>query len=73
MLLLIIPVVNMLNIKTIASDEGLAVDPIPLPLPGEGGVYYETAYNKVIIAFSLLLIFAYAIVGVLLLGRKRKP
>lgn len=68
-----IPVVNMLNIKTIASDEGLAVDPIPLPLPGEGGAYQETVYNKVVIAVSLALILAYAVAGVLLLGRKRKP
>lgn len=68
-----IPVINLLNIKTIASDEGLAVDPIPLPLPGEGGAYQETVYNKVVIAVSLALILAYAVAGVLLLGRKRKP
>ena len=51
-----IPVVNMLNIKTIASDEGLPVDSVPLPSAGEGGVYYETTYSKVVIAISLLVI-----------------
>ena len=68
-----IPVVNMLNIKTIASDEGLPVDSVPLPSVGEGGVYYETAYNKVVIAVSLLVVFAYAVAGVVLFGSKRKP
>lgn len=68
-----VPVVNMLNIKTIASDEGLPVDPVPLPIPGEGGVYYETAYNKVVIPVSLGLVFACAGALAVLLRRKRKP
>ena len=68
-----IPVVNMLNIKTIVSEEGLPVDPVPLPIPGDGGVYHDTAYNKVIIAVSLVLIFAYAVAGMVFLGRRHKP
>ena len=66
-----VPVVNMLNIKTIASDEGLAVDSVPLPEAGEGGVYYVTTYSKVAIAISLALISACAVAGVFI-GR-RKP
>ncbi|MBR4120364.1 MAG: poly-gamma-glutamate system protein [Spirochaetales bacterium] len=68
-----IPVVNLLNIKQIASDEGLAVDSVPLPDVGEGGVYYETAYNKILIIVSLLIIIAYAATGVLFFGRRRTP
>lgn len=61
-----IPVVNMLNIKTIASDEGLIVDSVPLPKPGEGGVYYMTSYNRVLIIVSLVLIMiVFALPGAL--------
>ena len=61
-----IPVVNMLNIKTIASDEGLPMDSVPLPKPGEGGVYYRTSYNRVLIIVSLILIMTgFVLPGVL--------
>jgi len=39
------PVVHLLNIKTLAADYGLPIDPVPLPEPGEGGVYSETGYH----------------------------
>ena len=40
-----IPVIHLLNIKTLAADYGLPIDPVPLPAPGEGGVYSETGYH----------------------------
>ena len=61
-----IPVVNLLNIKQIASDEGLAVDSVPLPEVGDGGVYYITTYSKAAIVIALALIFAYALCGVMI-------
>ena len=61
-----IPVVNLLNIKQIASDEGLAVDSVPLPEVGDGGVYYITTYSKAAIVIALALIFAYALCGVII-------
>ena len=51
----------MLNIKQIASEEGLPVDSVPLPDVGEGGVYFTTTYNITAIVIALALIFAYAI------------
>ena len=61
-----IPVVNLLNIKTIASDEGMAVDSVPLPAPGEGGEYYRTGYSRVLIIVSLVLIMiGFVLPGVL--------
>ena len=36
----------MLNVRGMAADNGLPYDPVPLPAPGEGGVYYETAYQR---------------------------
>lgn len=34
----------MLNIKKLASDHGIGIDPVPLPKVGQGEVYYENEY-----------------------------
>lgn len=49
-----IPVINLLNVKLLANENGLPYDPVPLPKAGEGGVYYDTQYSKAIIAITLL-------------------
>ena len=59
-----IPVVNMLNIKTIAYEEGLPVDSVPLPDVGESGVYYFTAYSRTAIVIALALILFCILCGV---------
>ena len=66
-----IPVVNLLNIKGIASQEGLAVDSVPLPAPGTGGVYYTTGHNRILVAVLLVLILAVASASVILARRRR--
>ena len=66
-----IPVVNLLNIKGIASDEGLAVDSVPLPSPGTGGVYYRTGHNRILVIVFLALILAVACASVILARRRR--
>ncbi|MCE1195734.1 poly-gamma-glutamate system protein [bacterium] len=43
-----IPVVNLLNVRLLADRNGLPYDPVPLPRAGEGGVYYELRYSKVL-------------------------
>lgn len=48
-----IPVIHLLNIKTLASEYGLPIDPVPLPTPGEGDVYFESGY-RTWIAWSAL-------------------
>ncbi|MBP5163158.1 MAG: poly-gamma-glutamate system protein [Spirochaetales bacterium] len=66
-----IAVVNLLNIKGIAADEGIAVDSVPLPTPGTGGVYYTTGHNMTLVIVSLVLILAVACAAVILARRKR--
>ena len=66
-----IPVVNLLNIKGIASQEGLAVDSVPLPAPGTGGVYYTTGHSRILVAVLLVLILAVASASVILARRRR--
>ena len=61
-----IPVVNMLNVRQMATDNGIAYDPVPLTQPGEGDVYYSVVYPVWIAAIAALLML-----GVLVYGRKR--
>lgn len=50
-----VPVIHLLNIKSVAAQYGLPIDPSPLPKAGQGEVYYEYGYNKYIAAAGLLL------------------
>ena len=58
------PVAHLLNIKSLAADYGLPIDPSPVPPPGEGGVYETYRYNKPLAAGGVLLAAA-----ILWLGR----
>jgi len=48
-----IPVIHLLNMKSLATEYGLPIDPLPLPQPGEGGVYSEIRYRKEIAVIGL--------------------
>ena len=58
------PIIHLLNIRELASKNGITVDPVPLPKPGESDVYYEIVYNKYILVLSLLVIFLLIYVGI---------
>lgn len=51
-----IPVIHLLNIKKVAVDNGLPIDPSPLPPVGEGEVYFEEQYPLKFIGFLLCII-----------------
>lgn len=59
-------VINMLNVRQMAADNGLAFDPVPLTQPGEGGVYYHIVYPVWIAILAAALM-----VAILTLGRLR--
>ena len=65
-----LPVINMLNVRQLAADNGLPYDPVPLPAPGEGGVYKESSLSRLIPSIALLLMAAIVAVSFI---RKRKP
>jgi len=40
--------------KSLVADYGLLINPVPLPTPGEGDVYFETAYHSLLAWFVLI-------------------
>jgi len=61
-----VPVVNLLNVRRLAEENGLPFDPVPLPAPGDGGVYSDTAYEP-----SALILAIAAPIGILAFGAVR--
>jgi poly-gamma-glutamate system protein len=58
-----VPVLNLLNIRKLASENGLPYDPVPLPKAGSGDVYFSFVYNKIYIIIILLLSLSIIIFG----------
>ena len=56
-----IPIINLLNIKGLALSNGLPIDPVPLPAPGEGGVFYKETYPKAMLLAAIAITLAYLI------------
>lgn len=50
-----VPVIHLLNMKSLLPSYGLPIDPIPLPQAGEGGVYMHYQYNLPLALVLLLL------------------
>lgn len=48
------PVINLLGMKDIYSSSGLPIDPVPLPLRGEGDLYEKVTYNRPAAALFLV-------------------
>ena len=64
-----IPVINLLNVRRLAQENGLPYDPVPLPRPGQGGVYQDTRYDPRIALLTLLVSLGLLVVGVV----RKKP
>ena len=58
-----VPVVNLLNVRGLANDNGMTYDPVPFDEIGDSGVYKETEYNLWIVVVTLAAAFAILIVG----------
>lgn len=66
-----VPVINLLNVRLLADTNGLPYDPIPLPRPGEGGVYKDVRYGKLLILLILVISIGLLAIAVVK-GRKTK-
>lgn len=59
-----LPVIHLLNMKTLLPSYGLPFDPSPVPKAGEGGVYYTWHYNLPLAGLLLgaaILLFGWAV------------
>ena len=65
-----IPVINMLNVRELATDNGIAFDPVPLTQPGDGGVYYDIAYPVWLAALAAALMIIILVIGRIQYGKK---
>lgn len=54
-----VPVIHLLNMKSLLPSYGLPVDPIPLPKAGEGEVYHYMRYHLPLAAVLLILNLGY--------------
>ena len=61
-----IPVVNLLNVRQLAADNGIPYDPVPMPQIGESGVSTQTEYSMVLIIAALV-----AVTAILVIGRRK--
>lgn len=50
-----IPVIHLLNVRDLATSNGLPIDPVPLSSIGEDGVYYTITYHPLLTILALLI------------------
>ena len=62
-----VPVIHLLDLKSLAVSAGLPYDPVPLPPPGSSGVFRATQYHRgyiaVLLALAAGLLAAYVRLG----------
>jgi poly-gamma-glutamate system protein len=64
-----LPVINLLNIRLLAEKNGLPFDPVPLPRPGEGGVYGDSHAEPLVLVATLALALGFLAVYSIKRGR----
>jgi poly-gamma-glutamate system protein len=65
-----IPIIHLLNIEQLLTKYGLPSNPVPLPEPGEGGIFIEKKYNILVTAIATAVLIT-VIVFIYLAERKR--
>lgn len=64
-----IPIIHLLNVSQLTAEYGLPDSPVPLPEPGDGGIFIEKKYNVVTTAIAT---FILVVVVVLVFFSERK-
>lgn len=65
-----IPIIHLLNIQELLNKFDLPQNPIPLPEPGEGGIFVKKKYNIYIASISLFILIV--VVILIYLGDKKQ-
>lgn len=68
-----VPVIHLLNMKTLLPANGLPFDPQPVPEPGEGDVYTDWSYHRPFAGILLLAGFSMLVLLSRYLPRRRMP
>lgn len=68
-----IPVIHLLNMKSLLPANGLPFDPQPLPRPGEGDVYTTWRYNRPLAGVLLIIGLGMLVFVSNFLPRRRMP
>jgi poly-gamma-glutamate system protein len=61
-----IPIIHVLNIEQLLTKYGLPVNPVPLPDPGEGGIFIQKKYNVIVASiatFILVVVIVFIYLG----------
>ncbi len=51
-----IPIIHLLNIKKLLTDYGLPYSPVPLPEPGDGGIFTKEKYSLMVTSIATLVL-----------------
>ena len=57
-----IPIIHIMNIKQLLAKYGLPYSPVPMPDPGEGGIFVHREYNLYITATATLILIILIII-----------
>ena len=66
-----VPVIHLLDVRTLAEEYDLPISPVPLPEPGTGAMFLEERYNLTITAIALA-ILAILIVIVIFFDKRQQ-
>ncbi|MDD4012075.1 MAG: poly-gamma-glutamate system protein [Sphaerochaetaceae bacterium] len=67
-----LPVLNLLNVKLLASQNGIAYDSVPLQSPGKGQVYTTSSYSKPLMVLTIALSLSCLAIGLVIRRKKDK-
>jgi poly-gamma-glutamate system protein len=65
-----IPIIHLLNINQLMTKYGLPYNPVPLPDPGEGGIFVQEKYNMVVT--SIATAFLVVVIIFVFLGERKR-
>jgi poly-gamma-glutamate system protein len=65
-----IPIIHLLNINQLMTKYGLPYNPVPLPEPGEGGIFVQEKYNLVVT--SIATAFLVVVIIFVFLGERKR-
>lgn len=67
-----VPVLNLLNVRLLSQENGIAYDPVPMEEPGAGGAYTTVDYHLGVIIATIGICIVILVLGVVSLRSKRE-